>query len=378
VNDVVRRLDAVCSITMGQAPPGDTYNTVGEGLPLIAGAGDFDGDRPEVKKFTSSASKVCTAGDIVLGIRASIGAKVWADRRYCLGRGVAGLRPGPELDARYLWHWLGHSATALAAKGRGATFLQVNRNDIGEMPIVLPSMEEQRRIAAILDQADALRAKRMRSRNLFANIEASIFEEMFGRGDFPLFQLRDLVDVDDRINYGVVQPGDHVAGGVPLIRVSDLNGRRVSRSQLKRISPQIEAKYARSRVRGTEILLSCVGSIGLVALTCPNDIGANVARAVTRIPISDPAMRMYVAAVLSSSRVQRYFVTELRTVSQPTLNGKQIGETLVHVPPESMVHEFADRMQQLEVKGKALRASDSEFATLQRSLAASAFGEALP
>lgn len=145
-------LGEVCQITMGQAPPGSSYNDSGAGMPLIAGAGDFDGDHPEPKKFTTGVSKICAAGDIVLGIRASIGAKVWADREYCLGRGVAGLRAKSHIDARYLWHWLSQSADALASKGRGATFLQVNRQDIGEMAVPVPPLEEQRRIAAILDR----------------------------------------------------------------------------------------------------------------------------------------------------------------------------------------------------------------------------------
>lgn len=179
MNARTRRLDEVCTITMGQAPPGDSYNTDGEGLPLIAGAGDFDGQRPLAKKFTTAPSKVCAPGDIVLGIRASIGAKVLPAGEYCLGRGVAGLRPGHDLDRQFLWHWLAVSTPALAAKGRGATFLQVNREDIGAMQIPLPPIDEQRRIAAILDQTDALRANR---RQALAHLDAfqhSIFLDMF-------------------------------------------------------------------------------------------------------------------------------------------------------------------------------------------------------
>ena len=173
-------LAEVCTITMGQAPSGESYNDRGDGLPLIAGAGDFDGERIAPTKFTTQPSKISEAGDIVLSIRASIGAKVWADGEYCLGRGVAGIRPGPKVDARYVWHWLSHSECDLKGKGRGATFLQVNRTDIGEMPIELPSLSGQRRIAAILDHADALRAKR---RQVLAHLDAltqSIFREMFG------------------------------------------------------------------------------------------------------------------------------------------------------------------------------------------------------
>jgi len=68
-------------------------------------------------------------GDIILSIRASIGDKVTGDEDYCLGRGVAAIRPQPGVITRYLWHWLTSIETELVGKGKGATFKQVNRSD---------------------------------------------------------------------------------------------------------------------------------------------------------------------------------------------------------------------------------------------------------
>lgn len=176
----MQRLDAVCEITMGQAPDGESYNTDDDGLPLIAGAGDFGEKHPVPKKFTNAPGKVCALGDIVLGIRASIGEKVIADRDYCLGRGVAGLRPKSGLHSRYLWHWLTQAAPVLTAKARGATFKQVNRDDIGVLRIDVPPLPEQQRIAEILDKADALRAKRRAALAQLDTLTQSIFLDMFG------------------------------------------------------------------------------------------------------------------------------------------------------------------------------------------------------
>lgn len=173
----------VCQITMGQAPKGDTYNDDGEGVPLLAGAGDFGEVYPKPKKYTSARGvRVSQPGDVIVGIRASIGDKVLSDGRYCLGRGVAGLRAGPELDQRYLWNWVTYAAPTLAAKGRGATFLQVNKRDIAEMEIPLPPMAEQRRIAAILDAADSLRAKRGQAIAKLDTLTQAIFVDMFADG----------------------------------------------------------------------------------------------------------------------------------------------------------------------------------------------------
>ena len=173
-------LGDVAEITMGQAPKGDTYNDKADGLPLIAGAGDFADGEFKVKKYTHSPTKVCNIGDIILGIRATIGVKIVSDGTYCLGRGVAGVRPLPDLDARFLWHGLTHTNQDLARKARGATFVQVSRKDIAELSFPLPPLEEQRRIAGILDAADALRRRRREALALLDTLPGAIFAEMFG------------------------------------------------------------------------------------------------------------------------------------------------------------------------------------------------------
>ena len=175
-----KRLDAVAVVLMGQAPPGESYNLEGDGWPLLAGAGDFKGDHPVAKKFTTEASKISMPGDIVIGVRASIGDKVIADQDYCLGRGVAALRPRSELHDRYLWHWLSSIKPSLEAKGKGATFKQVTKEDIAELEIPLPPLEEQRRIAAILDKTGEILDANRRRRDLLKAFPLSVYKQMFG------------------------------------------------------------------------------------------------------------------------------------------------------------------------------------------------------
>jgi type I restriction enzyme S subunit len=186
---------------------------------------------------------------------------------------------------------------------------------------------------------------------------------------FPNVSLASLVREDDTINYGVVQPGDDLEEGVPLVRVGDLIDGSVRHSELKRIAPSIEAAYKRSRLRGDEILVSCVGSIGVVALANESVKGFNIARAVARIPLAESTDRLFMAAYLNTDFVQRYFTNELRTVSQPTLNIKQITETTVVLPPIALQQEFARRVGAVEklktAQRTALAEQDALFATLQ-------------
>ena len=86
----------------------------------------------------------------------------------------------PDVDSRYLWHWLTYVSADLAAKAKGATFKQVNREDIGELAISLPLLAEQRRIADVLDRADALLAKRRLALMHLDDLQQATFLDLFG------------------------------------------------------------------------------------------------------------------------------------------------------------------------------------------------------
>lgn len=260
----------------------------------------------------------------------------------------------------------------------GAKMPRMVMGEFWEYKIPTLSIPEQRRIVAILDQAHVLCTKRREALAQLDELQRGIFIEMFGDPsenpkNFPTRALADLVADGDTINYGVVQPGDDVDVGVPLIRVGDLIDGRVRHDWLKKIAPSIENAYKRSRLKGDEILVSCVGSVGVVALASDSEKGFNIARAVARIRLSDATSRIFMAAQLNTPGIQRYFTQELRTVSQPTLNIKQITETTVMYPPIEYQKEFEARIDTLGRLKAASQCGNMETEALFASLLHSAF-----
>ena len=174
-------LKDVADIQMGTAPPGTSYNEVGEGLPMIAGAGDYGNIYPEPKKWTTAPTRITSVGDLIVCVRATIGDLNWADKEYCLGRGVAGIRAKPGIsDIRYLAHFIASKKAELTKLGTGSTFLAIRRDDLRTFPVPLLPLKEQKRIAAILDKADAIRSKRQQSIELADQFLRSVFLDMFG------------------------------------------------------------------------------------------------------------------------------------------------------------------------------------------------------
>jgi len=286
------------------------------------------------------------------------------------------LRPDPtRVEPAFLARWLQwqfRRGTFEAMCQRWVGQAAVKRKRLLSVELRLPGLDEQRRIARILDAAEALRVKRREAAAWTARLPQSLLAQTISRLPNelgPSCALASFVAEGDRINYGVVQPGADVDGGVPLIRAGDLVDGKVRRDKLRTIDPAVDASYRRSRLVGNEILVSCVGSIGAVAMTNPNDIGSNIVRAIARVPIASAPLRGYIAAYLGTAHVQRYFVAELRTVAQPTLNIKQIRELAVPVPPDAWLNGFATRAaaidRLLERQLAQLTNLDALFAALQ-------------
>lgn len=264
-------LSSVCEVIMGQAPKGDSYNSLGLGYPLIAGASDFGDVTPSPGKWTNAPTKLSLPGDIILCIRATIGDRNWADGEYCLGRGVAGLRPVEEqLDSRYLWHWIEHSSVALKAKGRGATFLQVSKADIATLEIPLPPLAEQKRLAGILDVADDLRAKRRESLAQLDSLLKSTFLDMFGdpiinpRG-WDQVRLPDIAVAFTDGPFGSNLKSSHyVEEGVRVLRLQNIGVGELLDDDLAFIAPDHFASLPRNHCRPGDVIIGTLGDPNLM------------------------------------------------------------------------------------------------------------------
>jgi type I restriction enzyme, S subunit len=151
----------------------------------------------------------------------------------------------------------------------------------------------------------------------------------------PAWQCCRLADlVDDRgITYGVVQPGHAQAEGTPILRVANLTAAGLELNDVMRIAPAIAARYSRSRLRGGEVLITLVGSVGQVAVAPPDVAGWNVARAVGVIPVRPEIPARWVAWCLRAPQARRYLEDRLNTTVQSTLNLRDLGSVEIPMPP---------------------------------------------
>lgn len=375
-------LGDLCIVSAGGTPSRDvTANFCGE-VPWVKISDMLQGrivttdETLSARGLESCAAKVLPTGTVLMSIFATIGRTAVLGIPAATNQAIVGIIPRDEniLRPRYLRRFLDHQSSDLVSLARGVAQANINSRILKSLKVPIPSAGEQERIADLLDEADTLRAQRRLAIEKLESLEGAIFFKTFGDYvsepcSFPMRRLASLVRVGDSINYGVVQPGPDVDGGVPIVRVGDMIGGKIHGSSLKRIARRVEAGYQRSRLRGDEVLVSCVGTIGAVCLADESIKGFNIARAVARIPASEEIDRVFLASFLRLPSTQRYFQSELRTVSQPTLNIKQLSNTLVLLPPMQLQRDFADRLKRLEslrARGlKSLTELDSLFSSLQ-------------
>jgi type I restriction enzyme, S subunit len=227
---------------------------------------------------------------ILVGCRGSCGAlHVMPANSYANGNAMAldNLRTD-KVDLRYLARFLARRGFADVISGSSQP--QIIRSNIVRVGVPLPSIDEQRRIAALLDKADELRQERKRAIALLDDLNHSLFLETFGDPvsnpfGFPTAPLEQLVSPTRKITYGILMPGDDQEDGVPYVRVTDIQGGEVLVGQLRRTTSAIAADYKRSTLKAGDLLISIRGHVGRMAIAPPECEGANITQDTARLAL---------------------------------------------------------------------------------------------
>ncbi|MFB6199884.1 MAG: restriction endonuclease subunit S [Candidatus Nanohaloarchaea archaeon] len=146
-------LDDVVKILMGSSPPGESYNEEGEGKPFIQGASKFSDKYPTEGKFTTDPERLCQKDDVLITIRAGVGDLNIADKEYCIGRGIAGLRP-QEISRDYLYFYLKGMKNYWEQVSSGSTYQSITKKNLKNAPITVVSEEKQKEVVNFLRQIE--------------------------------------------------------------------------------------------------------------------------------------------------------------------------------------------------------------------------------
>lgn len=303
------RIGDVCTVIAGQSPAGKFYNAEGLGTPFYQGKKEF-GDRfiEAPTTWTTQATKIAQNGDVLMSVRAPVGPVNFATDEICIGRGLAAIRSGPELNRHFLFYQLLHLQPEIAGR-EGAVFASISKTEIEALPLVVAPLPEQERLVGLLDEAfegiTTAKANAEKSfqgaRELFDCHLRTLFSQR-GEG-WSEKLLEEVVDARCTLSYGIVQPGHDYANGLALVRPTDMTAKTISLDGLKRIDPDLADGYKRTTLRGGDLLLCVRGNTGVISVTASELAGANVTRGIVPIVFNTELLRQDFGYFLFASDV---------------------------------------------------------------------------
>lgn len=375
------RLDQICSLNMGQSPASSSYNENGEGIPFFQGNADFGKVHPRVRVWCSAPTKVAHAGDVLISVRAPIGALNIADRECCIGRGLAALTVNEELcNKDYLWFAIASKVDELNSKGTGSTFKAISKSVLAETEIPLPPLIEQQGVAGQLAKVDELIALRKEQLTKLDELVKSRFIELFGMpgtdtngwGFIPLgevCQINPKKGQDKRLASGLT------VSFVPMPAVSEKGEIDPSDTREYDAVKTGFTYFAENDVLFAKITPCMENGKGAVARGLYNGIGFGSTEFHVLRPISGKTNPYWLYMLTAFSQFREDAANNMTgSAGQRRVPASFLENYRVSVPPMGLQEQFAAFVVQTDKSKLVIQESLAELETLKKALMQKYFG----
>jgi len=148
-------LSEIAIITMGQSPDGASYNEEGIGTVFYQGRAEFSSRFPTRRLFTTQPKRMASKGDVLMSVRAPVGDLNVAFESCCLGRGLAGIQSNNGCQSFVLYTMFALKQQLDVFNGVGTVFGSINKNDMANLPVLIPTFEVLRQFEELVNPMDA-------------------------------------------------------------------------------------------------------------------------------------------------------------------------------------------------------------------------------
>lgn len=386
-------LGELCSVASGGTPSRTRPSYYGSDIPwvkisdMLQGTITHTDEHITREGLANSSAKVFPKGTLLLSIFATVGRTAILGIDAATNQAIAGITPDSKrLDLVFLRHYLDASVPELIKQSRGVAQVNINLSILKSHPIPLPPLDEQRRIAAMLDKAEELHAKRRAAIAFLDQLPQAIFLEMFGdptanpNGWPKTAQLADVSELVSGITKGRKVNGRAVRE-IPYLAVVNVQDRHLNLSAVKTIEAT-EDEIQRYRLRSGDLLLTEGGDpdkLGRGSLwngELPEAIHQNH---IFRVRVTSPALTpLYLSWLIGSSYGKAYFLRQAKqTTGIATINMGQLKAFPLLLPPLALQHQFAARVDAIHRAKVAHQAALAELDDLFASLQNRAFAGGL-
>ena len=294
---------------------------------------------------------------------------------------LAALECSSDLHPRFLLRWFQHSSPARLIAN--PSYPSIRISDIRSEQIPLPPLTEQKRIAGILDAADALRAKRRESIAQLDTLLQSTFLDMFGDPIGNEWEMATVADVADN-EKGAIRTGpfgsqllhsEFVDEGIRVLGIDNASANEFREGEPRFITPRKYEQLRRYTVRPGDVLITIMDTCGRCAVV-PDDIGAAInTKHLCCITLNQERClpRFMHTYFLEHPIARRYLERSAKGAIMSGLNMGIIEALPTPIPPLDLQRRFASIVESVEQQKARQRAYLAELDTLFASLQSRAF-----
>lgn len=372
------RLGEICTINMGQSPDSSTYNQNKNGLPFFQGNADFGDVFPAVRLWCSNPIKVAKKNDILISVRAPIGALNISTCECCIGRGLASLSVNQEVcNQKYLWYVLSSKVNELNSKGTGSTFKAISKQTLSETEIPLPPMEEQIKIAAVLDKVSDLIAKRRRQLDKLDLLVKARFVERFGEPvenphHWEKVFLSDLADIRIGPFGSLLHKEDYIVGGHPLVNPSHILDGKIIVDEKLSISNQKYAELEPYHLKIGDVVMGRRGEMGRCAVVQREGLLCGTGSLLIRT--KNDVKADFIQKIISFPSFKKTIEDMAVGQTMPNLNVPIVSNFQIIKPPLQIQESYYYFVEQSEKTKTSISHSLENLETLKKSLMQEYFG----
>ena len=365
------KLTELCELNMGQSPDSKSYNVVGKGLPFYQGNADFGTLHPSPRVWCALPQKTARKDDVLLSVRAPVGAVNIATETCCIGRGLAALKARPERSCPlFLYYAMTAKARELVEKSTGSTFKAVNRKVLEELEIPVYSLVEQEQIVAKLQLTDRLIAAHKQQLLKLDELVKSQFVEMFGEPSqtsrWPSCQIGDIADVCVGV---VIKPTQYYANtGVPAFRSLNIGEMHVKDEDWVYFTDEGQEKNQKSIIRENDVLVVRSGAPGTACVASKKYAGFNAVDIIIAHPDETKINSIFLAAFTNMPHGKRQIQVKIGGAAQQHFNVGGYRSLQIILPPIEKQKAFADLFIHTDKSKFAIRQSLEQLNLLKSSL----------
>ena len=364
-------LKDVCNINMGQSPDSNSYNENGYGVPFFQGNADFGERYPIVKKWCNAPTKMAASEDILISVRAPIGAVNYAKEDCCIGRGLAAITPDKtKVSHEFIFWLLKGKKDELNDKGTGSTFKAIGRTVLEE--ILIPDIEIEKQIesAAILDKMYSVMQAKHQEISKLDDLVKARFVELFGDTVLnPFGWEKELLGTICDVRDGTHDSPQYFNIGFPLVTSKNVTGGIIDLTDCSLICEKDYNKInERSKVDIGDIIMPMIGTVGKPVIVDiePNFAIKNVS--LIKFKSDSKVLNIYIRALLQSDYFDDAVLSKVRGGTQKFISLGDIRKLEILVPPLELQEQFAAFVEQSEKSKAAVQKSLDKLQILFDSL----------